>query len=272
MKHTYFGMNITSLCRDDHTFASICRELGINRQQFNKYKSGQHIPSRRNMSLIASHFSVSEKDLFLDPASFNRIYGSRGSSLSRVADRGSYFKTYDESLNRTAERMKDVLGVHLRYQVSSIYRDSLVRSVHRFYTSEGLLFHDYIERFGSLDAKGAGKFTFRYRGLSNFLDGRLYLVDVESKQQNEHTFAILTPIARKPLEFMFGIASGVAAGAMRGVFATRVALQKIDSGSLRPSHVRKASILDLGSDEVPAEIRDYLGITGEGLGCMIRGS
>jgi transcriptional regulator with XRE-family HTH domain len=273
MKQTNnFGTNLLSLCKSDQSFAHICRELGINRQQFNKYKSGQHLPSRRNIAAISAYFGVSEKDLFLEPVAFNRIYGSRDNAMLRIANYAAGFRGCNEAVKTTADRIRDIVGVHLRYQISSIYAGRVLRSVQCFYVRDGLLFYDYVERFNSLDIGSKHAFTFRYRGVCTFLDGKLYMFDLESAQQNEHTFAIMTPIARKPREFIFGITSGVAASMSREAFATRLALRKVDNGPLRPSHVRQGSTLPFDSEEIPAEVRNYLDIAGGGQGRMLRGA
>jgi len=267
-----FGTNLLSLCKTDQSFSHICRELGINRQQFNKYKSGQHLPSRRNIATIAAYFGVSEKDLFLEPAAFNRIYGSRDNALLRIANYAAGFHDFNDAVKSAAERIGDIVGVHFRYQVSSIYAGKVLRSIQYFYVRDGLLFYDYIERFNSLDIGSKHAFTFRYRGFCSLLDGKLYMFDLERGQQNEHTFAIMTPIARKPREFIFGIMSGVAANMSREAFATRLALRKIDNGPVRGSHIRQSSTLAFDSEEIPAEVRNYLDIAGGGQGRMIRGT
>lgn len=267
-----FGANLLALCKSDQSFAHICRELGINRQQFNKYKSGKHLPSRRNAAAIAAYFGVSEKDLYLAPAAFNRIYGSRDSAMLRLANYAAGFANCNDAVKTTAERIRDIVGVHLRYQISSIYSGRVLRSVQCFYVKDGLLFYDYLERFNSLDIGSKHAFTFRYRGVCTFLDGKLYMLDVEGEQQNEHTFAIMTPIPRKPREYIFGITSGVAANVSREAFSTRLALCKVDEGPLKPSHARQASTLPFDSEEIPAEVRNYLDIAGGAQGRMLRGT
>ena len=67
--------NLKGLCRGV-SIAVACREIGLNRQQFNKYLSGRHHPSRRSLALICGYFSVAEKDLYRNPVEFSATYHS----------------------------------------------------------------------------------------------------------------------------------------------------------------------------------------------------
>mgnify|MGYP001972390984 CR=1 FL=1 len=42
------------------SIAAVCRRVGINRQQFNKYLAGAVRPSRHNMRRICDFFGVTE--------------------------------------------------------------------------------------------------------------------------------------------------------------------------------------------------------------------
>ncbi len=42
--HQNFAANLLALCNRHGTIASVCRLLGINRQQFNKYLAGTNLP------------------------------------------------------------------------------------------------------------------------------------------------------------------------------------------------------------------------------------
>jgi transcriptional regulator with XRE-family HTH domain len=56
------------------SIAEICRKSGVNRQQFNKYLSGQHQPSHRVLVKLSRFFSIEERDLFMKSDDFERFY------------------------------------------------------------------------------------------------------------------------------------------------------------------------------------------------------
>ena len=46
--------NLRQLCRQRRSTSEVCRAIGINRQQFNKYLSGAAVPSSFNLARIAT--------------------------------------------------------------------------------------------------------------------------------------------------------------------------------------------------------------------------
>jgi len=55
-----------TLCEHKKSIAQVCRELGINRQQFNKYLAGQSMPNASSLNKICTYFKISEDELFSD--------------------------------------------------------------------------------------------------------------------------------------------------------------------------------------------------------------
>lgn len=56
--------NLTRLCRQETSIAAVCRATLINRQQFNRYLSGEALPNQRNLEKICRYFKIGEQDLF----------------------------------------------------------------------------------------------------------------------------------------------------------------------------------------------------------------
>ena len=55
--------NLRYLCADKPSVAKVCRDIGINHQQFSKYLSGRSVPSPNNLRRIATYFGVEEEML-----------------------------------------------------------------------------------------------------------------------------------------------------------------------------------------------------------------
>jgi transcriptional regulator with XRE-family HTH domain len=69
----HFSKNLKSLCAEHGNISQICRDIGVNRQQFNRYLNGASLPSAHNMRRIARHFDLTEAELFAETASFERM-------------------------------------------------------------------------------------------------------------------------------------------------------------------------------------------------------
>lgn len=59
-----FAANLARLCEREASIAAVCRATKINRQQFNRYLSGDSLPNRRNLDKICRHFKIDEPELF----------------------------------------------------------------------------------------------------------------------------------------------------------------------------------------------------------------
>jgi len=60
--------NLRRLAKQHGNISKLCREIGINRQQFNKYLSGASLPTSQNMRKICTFFGIAEEAL-LSPKS-----------------------------------------------------------------------------------------------------------------------------------------------------------------------------------------------------------
>lgn len=60
--------NLRRLVQRHASVSAVCRELGINRTQFERYLQGQAIPNKATARLICGFFKIDENDLYREPA------------------------------------------------------------------------------------------------------------------------------------------------------------------------------------------------------------
>ncbi len=58
-----FGRNLRLLCQPYASVSALCRELGINRTQFNRYLSGEFFPRPDILQRICAYFKVDARIL-----------------------------------------------------------------------------------------------------------------------------------------------------------------------------------------------------------------
>lgn len=255
-----FSANLRLLCDRESSISQVCRKIGINRQQFNKYLSGRHMPSGGNVRLIANHFGLSPELLFEDHDRFLALVdGNFFETLDHLRKSPQVIHFLETATVSSKIEMGEYLGCYDRYHYSSIYTRRILRSSFCMYRNGDFLNHYYVERFPSYENPSRTAYIFKYHGFSFVLDDRVFTIDFETVQRNEFTFGIFSSVQRSSKRFLFGIVSGVAATMFRQPFSTRAVLHYRKPGLLTRAELETASALDMNDPSIPREARDYLG-------------
>lgn len=255
-----FAANLRLLCGRQGSVSQVCSRIGINRQQFNKYLSGRHMPSTRNARLIANHFGLATSILFVEPEQFHALVdGNYFETFERLRLLPQVTNFLDVATVESKAVGDDIVGVYDRYHYSSIYARKILRSAFCIYRNGDLLNHYYIERFPSRDTPAKTAYIFKYQGFAFPIQDRVFTMDFETAQRNEMTFGIFSKVQRSSKRYMFGIASGIAANMLRQPFSTRVVLHYRHPGLLTRADIEQATVLDMNDARIPGEAREYLG-------------
>jgi transcriptional regulator with XRE-family HTH domain len=73
-----FARNLREECARFESIAQLCRNSGINRQQFNKYLSGSTIPNARTLAHLCTFLGIEDAQLFIRPEDKSALHGLRG--------------------------------------------------------------------------------------------------------------------------------------------------------------------------------------------------
>ncbi|WP_417423050.1 helix-turn-helix domain-containing protein [Hoeflea sp.] len=254
-----FSDNLRHLCNQRRSVSEICRSTGINRQQFNKYLSGLHRPSKVNMRIIAQYFGLTPEILELPAEDFRLLIdGSYFRIMDQLRDTPKVRAFMDTMTLAASEMSNDLIGTYDRYQYSSIYPGRILRAAFCIYRNADLLQHFYVERFPDPDFPQRVDSIFKYHGFTFAVADRIFMVDFESIQRNELTFSICAPQKRSSRKFLYGITTGIAATALRQPYATSVALHYRNSQLLIRDGLKRSTLLDANSTEIPEEVRRHL--------------
>lgn len=255
-----FALNLRLLCDRQGSISQICRKLGINRQQFNKYLSGRHMPSSGNTRVIANYFGLGPEVLFSEHEHFRALVdGNFFDVLDHLRRAPQVVRFLDTVAVASKIDMGEFVGCYDRYQYSSIYSRKILRSAFCIFQSGDFLNHYYVERFPSYDDPSRIEYIFKYHGFTFPVEDRVFTIDFETVQRNEFTFGIFSSVQRSAKRFMFGIVSGVAATMFRQPFATRAVLHYRRPGLLSRAELQATTTLDMNDPSIPREARDYLG-------------
>lgn len=255
-----FAANLRHLCDQRGSISLICRKININRQQFNKYLSGRHMPSSANVRIIAEHFGLGPEVLLSPHPEFRALIDGNFVDTFNRLRAAPHVQKFLTTVMSTPESVEQALtGVYDRYQFSSIYPRRILRASLCIYRGADLLQHTYVEHFPSHDDPKRTAYTFKYHGYVLPIENRIFTVDFETVQRNEMTFGIYSTVQRSTKRFMFGITSGIAATMFRQPFSTRIALHYRRPGILTREDLAASTALDMNDSSIPREIREYLG-------------
>ncbi|MDB5860776.1 MAG: hypothetical protein JWQ76_4465 [Ramlibacter sp.] len=241
--------------------ADFCRRVGINRQQFNKYLAGTHLPSHRTMLKIAQVCGLEAGDFLLEPAGFaERLRAKSEGAPSPLIAPESHFQQLEKFARSSLNSLKPFLGTYFRYHHSSIFPGRVIRAVTVLYQADNVARYVTVEFMPASEDDSQDSCRFSYKGACYLMGNRVFLCDYEHRQLNEMTSTILMPQFRTPIRYMFGLLSGIAANSFGQPFSTRVAFErKSDDSVIRKAMVRQATMLLPGDPQIPGNVRRYLG-------------
>lgn len=205
MKHGPLPTNLAFLCSYYPSIAAVCRHLDINRQQFNKYLSGQTWPSRRNMRRICDFFGVSEGELLMDHQRFAEIVGlKRRPAMSRAP---TDLLSHIESLYQNSGDLGRYVGYYFRYFYSFGHAGRIIKCLVVVYEKDGRYYWRSIERL-KLDGRYGTKIT-KYTGAMFLLGDRIFVLEYETLLRSSITQLILYQSYRTSLTYLMGIQTGM---------------------------------------------------------------
>lgn len=204
MSDTDFTRNLAYLCSFYPSIAEVCRRLGINRQQFNKYLGGDVRPSRHNMRRICDFFGVTEPELLLDHGRFAEIIALRKPPAVEVPTEPL---AHIDSLFRESKSLDRYVGYYFRYFYSFGHPGHIVKSLASLFEKDGRYFWKNIEIWRS-EGRGFSATTTKYLGAAVMLGERIFIVEYESMLKGSITQATLYPSYHTRITHLRGVQTG----------------------------------------------------------------
>lgn len=125
-----FARNLRTLTENKGAIALVCQELGMNRQQFNKYLSGVSLPAPPTLRKIADYFGVGQHAMFYPGKDHHALSGIKGMhplfELGHLDSR--LLEIFTESLSNSAKTQFRE-GCYLVYYPSPHSPDDIVKAV-----------------------------------------------------------------------------------------------------------------------------------------------
>ncbi|MFD0857863.1 helix-turn-helix domain-containing protein [Roseovarius aquimarinus] len=204
-----FPINLGFACSLLPSIAEVCRRVGINRQQFNKYLAGSVRPSRHNMRRICDFFGVTESELLMDHARFAGLISLRKPS-HRPAAPPQYLDAL-EKLHRLSGEMARYTGWYFRYFYTFGYPGRITRSLGVITEKDGRYLWKNIE-IGVDPEQVRARFVGKYEGFAFHLGHRIHIVEHDVLGSSSITQMMLYPSYAPRPGHLRGVQTG---GSMR---------------------------------------------------------
>ena len=199
--------NLVFLIAQQGSVSEVCRQLSINRQQFNKYLNSSTRPSRRNLHRIAEHFALAPDDFDLPPEEFRALAG-----IARHANggtgTGNIALVFTDLFADQSANLKSYLGYYLSYYKSPSWPGDINCTFTRWYEMDGQVRTKGIERFRYRD--GSAFVVGKYEGQVTLMGNRLYHVEWERMTGDRLVYSVLFPKGPSRLKYLRGLSMGLA--------------------------------------------------------------
>ena len=220
MANENFSTNLRTVCNEKISVAHVCRKMEINRQQFNKYLSGQIYPSKYNLNKICQYFQFSEEEFNLESDQFAQITPKNLQSESQ-SERSELENIIDSipSDNKSLSRYE---GYYFNHFLSSGFPGYLIRSLIHIYQYKNKFYSTSIEHLWDKENGDTQRNRFKYKGAVFYLADRIFITELETLTNNVIHHTILCPSYRNIIDSLSGISMGVGSRNSHMPAATRV--------------------------------------------------
>lgn len=199
----YFPENLRSLCADYSSIAQVCRDIGLNRQQFNRYLNGGGMPSAHNLRRIANYFEVSEADMFAEP---DRLAKIRNRSTQPTEAKPARILT--SIFENQSGLLRRYVGFYQAHFMTPTWRDQILRALVWLREQDGYIVTHTFERAQSKDLSIVQR--TRYSGLATYRGNRIYVLEKANSEDGFLSETVLFPAHRQQVTFLQGMTMGVA--------------------------------------------------------------
>jgi len=250
--------NLRFLSAHFTSVAEVCRNLGMNRQQFNKYLSGQSEPTLHNLKRITDFFGVDEYEITLPHKEFVRLVRPKRGQVRETLLLEQLLTQIDMADAESQAALAAYEGTYAAYFCSPVWSNHIVRSLTTMSFAAPNCLTKSVQRLYLPGGGRSMKVTQKFNGVVRNIVDRLYVVEYEANSKDLASFTILYPSHRRQLQFLTGIMVTVASGGSRQPFSTRVAYQYLGKDIDLRKEIARCHLYPVDSPDVPEEVRSRI--------------
>lgn len=247
--HANFSGNLKQACSTQKSVSDLCRAIGVNRQQFNRYLNAGSLPSAHNLLKIAAAFGLDPDDFDLPHEAFQHKLGERRQPAIRQGPLADAFPGDLDALAAYA-------GFYQTWHTSLSWPGRIVCSCAHLRRSGGQVLVTSLERIE--DAESGIVQRSRYVGLAAYRRQRIFLTEVTRGQAPTFGQTILMPFEVHQRRYLRGITMGVSWRNNNVPYATRTIWQYLGTATDKRSLLSRCGAHAPGSAALPGVVTAFL--------------
>jgi len=249
-----FAENLMTLATRGTTIAQTCRDLNINRQQFNKYLSGSVLPNSETMERIAQHYKMEAAKLFAAASTFRKPDFQFGLfSSNKQNDRLLRFENILSSLRNEKQAVGLAEGVYCHYFPWMLDSSRCVRGVSIIAKQDECTFFTRLTRFRVPHGDKCRWRVVAVDGVAIRESNRLILVGLTRDDTlGSSTINITMPAYRSGKQLLTGIIS--TSNPSGTPVACKFAMHRVGAVEDWRKHYRRCSLLAFDDPSLPSEL------------------
>ena len=250
-----FSLTLRPACARHKSISQVCRDLGIHRQQFNKYLSGASFPSAYNLARICDYLEI---DRFKSrPPARTEANGEDLVGGANLLMTG-FLRRLDQANPGTRRNAERYVGYYHSYYMSPAFPGRVLKSISRIYERDGQYFDKTLERMRIAGQPAAQGSISRYVGDVIHTNDRLYVLHHTVGLHQTLSMVAFYPSYVATPRLLSGIFISVSSGPGRQPFASRVVYDYCGRRPDLRSMVAATGVYAVGDPAIPADILERI--------------
>ena len=246
---TNFSNNLKLACSTHRSVSDLCRTIGINRQQFNRYLNAGTLPSAHNLLTIAAAFGLEPADFDLSPGVFR---GKLGERRRQTALQGPLADAFPGDLSA----LQPYLGFYQAWHMSLSWPGRIVCACAHLRENGGQILVSTLERIE--DTENGIVQRSHYTGLAAYRLQRIFLTEMTRGETPTFGQTILMPFETYQRRYLRGVTMGISWRANNLPYATRTVWHFLGKRVDKRSLISRCGIYELNSAAVPTAVLSFL--------------
>jgi transcriptional regulator with XRE-family HTH domain len=234
----------------------MCREVGLNRQQMNKYLSGRSQPSAFNLRRLAGYFGIQPEDMTSPAERFAEIWRQRVDLPAAALEGLRVPAPLRRALMRPESAIERFLGFYHCHIHSGSWPGHIIRYVMSLRRSGPWVVTKSLGRYPSEPETGM-PYLMKCEGMATLQGSLLTIVEQVSLWPGALSTTILRPIHRSDTGLLTGVCVDAPARG-RSPVASRIVLRSLGRQPDLRAAISQCAILPAHSNTIDRRIQRLL--------------